>query len=421
VKRDTATRFITDPTGAAGRRRFWVAATTCSLALVGCEQRAPGTQSQQPDVLSTRDSRHLVDATAGAMRDSDDAESSRPAPEHPHDAIVDPTRWPADLYASGRRPTNVQLRAGWSYVASMDDTTLLQPYDVAVLRNVVVAQDAGRMALLGLRHNNGFPTWRTGRRGSGPGEFQLGAILWASDTSILYSDVRLRRLTEWSDEGKLIASRELPKIGMIWGVCRLPDGNNYVMVRPHGADNFTGIARLPDNADSLLDRQPFPIKRAVHRSGLDAQMRLYQLADGSCALGASNESYLAVFHRVDSMVSVPLIEHVPPPVVEESKDGKAIRIGFAEGTLSAVRGVSSLGDMVAILYGGRTTARRRIVDLYHRAPWRYEGSFVMQGTVRSLSSRDSTLVVVSEDSTGFDRIDQFIVKLPGDQCCLQEH
>ncbi len=388
------------------------------MALVGCEQRAPDTKSARPAVVSTRDSQSLVDVTAVTSRDSGIAVLSASARQVRSEAIVDPARWPEDLYVSGRRPTNAELRPHWSYVASMDDTMLLQPYDVAILRKGVVVQDMGRMALLGLQHRDGLPMWRTGRRGSGPGEFQLGTILHLSDTSFLYADVSLRRLSEWTDEGKLLATRALPKIGVIWGVCRAPNGANYVMVRAHGTDRFSGVARLPDDADTLVDRQSFPIDRPVHRSGLDTQMRLFQLADGTCALGANNESWFAMFRHVDSMVTVPLVEHVAPPVVTETKDGRAIRTSFAEGTLSAVRGVSSLGDMIAVVYGGGTSARRRIVDLYRREPWSYEGSFVLQGTVRGIASRDSTLVVVSEDASGFDRIDQFFVKLPGDQCCL---
>jgi len=298
----------------------------------------------------------------------------------------------------------------WSHAATWEDTTVLYATHAEVLRGSTVVLDMGRHALLGLQHSDGSASWRQGRRGSGPGEFQHGEISRASDTSILQFDAGLRRLTEWSDRGELVKMRALPKIGVIRGVCRLDDGNTYVSVFPSGKDRFVGIARLPDDADTLVDRRPLPLARPIHRTAIDAQIRLYPLGDGSCALGALDESFLAVFESLSTIEALPLVEHVPPPEVVDVKAGKSIRTSLATGSPGGVRGVARLGEMIAVAFGGRTSSRQRIVDLYQRQPWRYEGSFVLRGVVRSMSTRDSTLVIVSEDDTGFARIDHFVFR-----------
>ncbi len=146
-------------------------------------------------------------------------------------------------------------------------------------------------------------------------------------------------------------------------------------------------------------------------------MKLYPLNDGSCALGAQDESWLAVFSNVDTLASLPLVEIVPPPIVIDSKEGRATRTSYAAGQPFGVQAVAQLGSYVAVAFGGRSSVRRRLVDFYQRDPWRYEGSIVLPGTVRGLSARDSTLVIVSEDTSGFPRIDNFAVSVFTQPCC----
>ncbi len=382
--------------------------------LAGCTDRGARPDDRASDAFPAWDTAiaDQIDESAFSPSSPDSAESTAPSAGQAS-VVIAPKHWPADVHASGRRPTSVRLRARWSYAASWDDTTILQPTHAAVVERAVIVQDMGHMALFGLQREAGTLRWRQGRRGSGPGEFQYGEITRASDTSVYFFDGSLRRLTEWSDAGQLLDSRALPRIGTIRGLCRANDGHLYVSVRPHDKERFIGLARLPSDADSLVDRRPLPLDRPIHRTAMDAQMPIYPLGDGSCALGAAHESWLALFSSIDAMHRVTLMEEVPPPILVDTKIdtkfGEGVRTSFAGVPLSGVRGIARLGNVIAVAFGGHTSARRRLVDFYHRDPWRYEGSIVLPGTIRTISARDSTFVIVSEDTTGFGRIDAFTV------------
>jgi hypothetical protein len=64
---------------------------------------------------------------------------------------------------------------------------------------------------------------------------------------------------------------------------------------------------------------------------------------------------------------------------------------------------------VFVAFHGRTGPRGQLLDVYAREPWAYEGSLLAKGIIRGLTARDSTLAIVSEDSTGLHRIDVFTV------------
>ncbi len=380
------------------------------MTFAACVDRAAEQGDRANDVLPSRDSASAdrIDVVASVHPMPDSTENTAPVVDRAS-VVVAPERWPDDVRASGRRPTSVRLRSRWSYAASWDDTTMLQPAQATVTQRTVIVYDRGHVALLGLRREDGVPRWRQGRQGSGPGEIQRGAMTQASDTSVYFFDDGLRRLTEWSDTGGLFASRAVSRIGLIRGLCRTDDGNVYVSIVPDGQQHFLGLARLPAGADSAVDQRSLPFDRPIHRTGMDAQMPIFPLGDGSCALGPLNESWIVFFSDIDAMQRVALVEHVPVPTVVETKAGEGMQIGFAGDAFSGVRGVARFGDFIAVAFGGRTSARRRLVDVYHRDPWRYEGSIVLPGVVQSISARDSTFVIVSEDTTGFGRIDAFTV------------
>ncbi len=390
------------------------------VALIGCADSSRGDDAAVGAIAATGEDAPSRPVEMVAAEDVlSDSVPDDPSPNATEKILLQPAHWPEDLRESGRRPTSLQMRVRWSNVGTWDDTTFLHPTHAEVMPNSVIVQDIGRMSLMGLRREDGEVLWRKGRRGSGPGELLLGEISRATDSSVFYYDSGNRRITEWTSEGALLESRNVTMMGLLRGLCRLSNGELHAFTFPSGTIRGRGLARLVPDVDSLVDLIPVALGRPVHRTALDAQLKLYPLEGGSCALGAHDESWLAVFSDVATVSPLPLVEFVPPPIVIDTKEGKGTRTSFVPGQPFGVQAVAQLGSYLAVGFGGKTSVRRRLVDFYHLNPWRYEGSIVMPGTVRGLSARDSTLVIVSEDTSGFPRIDNFAVSVFTKACCNQ--
>ena len=381
--------------------RLTVMLLACILTACGVQPEV-GRESQE---MRKEPTKRESDVTTEA--DSFDVVAALPSAAH--------TAWvhntlPEDVLDTGRRPTRLRVRARWSYVATLEDTTILHPMDVVATQQMLVLSDVGRQSLLGMDSHQGKILWRSGGRGSGPGESQSLMLRHARDTSVLVYDPQLRRIAHWTQHGTLLRVQSVANAGHLQGFCTLAADTTLVFTMPDRRQRFVGLGQLLPDRDSLVDRQPLELDWTMHPSGLDAQYALSTIANDECALAGAFDSRFWILRSSDSLRALPLVETVAPPQITETRSGpKSVTYGFAKGTVMGTQRVAASTTHVFVAFHGRTGSRGQLLDVYARQPWAYEGSLLAKGIIRGLTARDSTLAIVSEDSTGLHRIDVFTV------------
>nr|MCU0615596.1 hypothetical protein [Gemmatimonadaceae bacterium] len=97
-------------------------------------------------------------------------------------------------------------------------------------------------------------------------------------------------------------------------------------------------------------------------------------------------------------------------IIEEPTERGGTYITIAPETPDITRMLAFSRSRAYVSADGKTAVRRRVIDIYQRRPWRYEGSLVVPGRIMAVGARDSLLALVQEDSSGLLRLDVFIVR-----------
>lgn len=321
--------------------------------------------------------------------------------------------WEPSLAASGRRPWRGSGTLRWSHVGSLNDTTILTPSSIVVTTNVIAVSDRGPKRVLGLDRNNGSIVWTAGREGSGPGEFREPVLFPDGPGSMIVVDFSLRRLSIWSSEGTRVIERSFGSFGAISGACRVSDSVFVVKVRPSGAQVLDGLGELRNGVDTLEYLRALPLSVPPHRTGLGADAKVVRAEDGRCLVAPNRYAWIGIYGPSRSLDTFSFVERAAPPIVIERATGpKSSQSYVSSETPLLTMGVAGTATHVFVVTHGRTAQRLRIIDVYARLPWMYEGSVLMEDRIYAIAAADSTLAVISEDSSGFLRIDVSSIRLP---------
>jgi hypothetical protein len=333
--------------------------------------------------------------------------SERALPVIPDSVLrLDTTVWSARNVMVGRRRWLGNILGRWTHVGSLEDASLLTPASLAVTAEAVLVGDWGAGRILAYDKFSPRVMWRVGREGSGPGEFRQPWLWSDSDSTVLVSDFVTRRLDVLGARGSLRPLRSMASFGSVSGICRRADGTLWIKTRPSGEASFDGIGVLREGADSLERTRPLPFETPVHESGMGGAATLVRSADGSCVVAPSYFPWIGVLSDSSGEVSKrTLIESVPAPVVVvESTGPRTRRITLSDETVAVTRHLTVSRDRAFLIAKGRSFARGRLIDVYRLDPWLYEGSLVFPEQVNAISMFDSTLAVITEDSTGYLRL-----------------
>jgi hypothetical protein len=299
-------------------------------------------------------------------------------------------------------------------VGSLDDELLLTPASIVVTPSSVVVSDLGTSGIVSFDRYRLNQQWRIGKDGDGPGEYRRPFLLPDTDSSVVVLDVAHRRLQVVSSAGSLREARALASFGGVSGVCRHDDRLSWwLKMIPSGRIELNGVGLLRDGDDSLALLRPLDLGAPTHRSGIGATAALVRSEDGRCVVAPTHFSWIGVLGEDGVLEKLPLVESVPAPAVEIVELGaRSRRITPSAGTVAITRGLAVSEERAFVIAMGRSFASGRLIDIYRRRPWAYEGSLVFPGHVLSVSAADSTLAVISEDQSGYHRVTVATMRSP---------
>lgn len=315
-------------------------------------------------------------------------------------------RWEPSLRKSGRRELRAVITPTWSYVSSLEDTLLLMPGSLVLTKELLLVADRGSKRLIGFRRRDGQLEWIAGREGSGPGEFRQPIVVPDGERSVLVVDFGTRRLSTWDDAGTMSMERDLASIGLVMSTCRVRDSSFLFKVRPSGTLSRDGLGELSPGSDTLRNLRALPIAAPPHRTGLGGDARVVRAEDGVCLVAPSYYPWVGVYAPDGALDTVPLIEWVPPPIIVENPRDSRSSVSFVSSDTPLLTvGLAATREHMFVITYGRTEQRFRILDVYARRPWQYLGSLLTHGRLISIAAADSTLATISEDSSGYHRVD----------------
>ena len=134
--------------------------------------------------------------------------------------------------------------------------------------------------------------------------------------------------------------------------------------------------------------------------------------EGACMLAPASYGWITTVDSSGFGDPMPLVEQVPPPqVIEEPLDKGGVSVTLSPDTPDITRMLALSTRRAFVSADGKTTVRRRVIDIYQRRPWRYEGSLTVPGRILAVGARDSLLALVQETEGGmFLRVDVFVVR-----------
>ena len=254
----------------------------------------------------------------------------------------------------------------WTAGGTEADTTLLQPWRLAVGRELVFVADKAGHRIAAFRLSDGGLAWIRGRRGRGPGEFQLPTALAVDRGGRLWvADARTSRMTLYRPDGSLDASLTLSEFPYPEALCPLEDGSMLVATSAPAEPLF----RLSVTGE-VIDRMNLPWRDLADAPPLSVQKLLAPTADG-CVLALSLGRGFAVLTERGGRTH-PYVENLPLPEVEQTvADGGATVTQRVVDMRTAATSVAAHGDEIAISPGGSGALENRLVDFYRRSDGTY--------------------------------------------------
>jgi hypothetical protein len=239
-----------------------------------------------------------------------------------------------------------------------------------------------------------------GATGSGPGEWRGPLSLAGVDSGRLYVfDGTQRNLSRLSRLGALEVQTTLEGLPLPTQVCLL--GGPHLLSSQSIVKRAIHILTFDAKRSVIVHDQllPFPELASAGIVGSQVQLRP---TDRGCAL-APLYGNAVVRVASDGSLNAPIqmIESVPIPLeVSRPVGGGRTSRTVAKGTVRGVLAVAELTSHLVVAFAGASAQRGRILDFYDVATGRYSGSLLFSETVRSLASRNNTLIIQSEDETG---------------------
>lgn len=267
-------------------------------------------------------------------------------------------------------------------IVGPDGDELLTPSSIVALNNGQLALfDFGAMELRAFA-TDGRQLWRTGRKGSGPGEFRNAMdlkVLPNGELQVL--DMGSRRVTTVSSTGKLVrtipvrfsSSRFIPLADTtLVGLTADDSGAFWSAVNRRGDVVQRGVAPPSIANHSSLTKEMF-----TTRLGAGAAVA-FRWSDKIAILNASG----GVARILDGVEPLPFPAIKSYPMKVGKFTGQVSRIDpkAVPGALS----IASSGQQIFVLFAGATANRGHIIDVYDARTGGYVGSQLLPNAAQEL-------------------------------------
>ena len=266
--------------------------------------------------------------------------------------------------ASTRRYPAIRLRSTWTIGGDDADTTFLLPFSLTTTAQHFVVYDAIARRVVALSPISGKEAWRFGRAGRGPNEF--GGIAFVSPRpagGVRILDLGNQRLSSLSDQGTILGRYAYPFGADPRGVCDLQESQ----------------VRLRALVDHEIQRSVGNYRGDVCFATLSFGPRFAILdKDGVRATGSWTE---------------------PVPLARARSLGKGSWT-MMPGSVITTTSATGVGETFAVLFEGRSTQRKRLIDFYSIADASYLFSIVLPFEAKVIGYGHGLLVAMGETSDG---------------------
>lgn len=254
----------------------------------------------------------------------------------------------------------------WMAGGTESDTTLLQPWRLAVGKDLVFVADKAGARVAAFRITDGSLAWIRGRQGSGPGEFQLPTALAVDRTGVLWvADAQTRRMTLYRPDGTLHASLALPEFPYPEAMC--PLGREGMLVATSAATE--PLVHLSATGE-VVGRTGLPWRDLANAPPLSVQKLLAPAPDGCVLALALGRGFATLTER--GARTYLYLNDPPLPQVERTvqDDGATVRERVVD-MQSAATSVAAAAGEIAISPGGEGALQNRLIDLYRQSDGAY--------------------------------------------------
>ena len=267
-------------------------------------------------------------------------------------------------------------------IVGPDGDELLKPGSlVATSSGQLALFDFGAMELRAFSLD-GHQLWRTGRQGSGPGEFRNAMdVKVRPNGDITVLDMGNRRITALSSTGRL--KRTIPLSFSSSRFIPLADTTRYGLTAEDSGAFWSAVNMHGD----VVERGAAPPGIALQHT-LAKEAFTSPVGTGSVVTFRWSNKF-AILNATGSIASVvDGIEPLPFPAITSYP----MKVGKFTGQVSrvaprAVRGalsVTSDGQHIFILFAGATDKRGRLIDVYNAATGTYVGSQLLSTVVSEI-------------------------------------
>lgn len=307
--------------------------------------------------------------------------------------VISTDRLQRSASASTRRFPPVRLRLTWALGGDDADTTFLLPFSLTSTAHHFVVYDAIGRRVVALSPVSGKEAWRFGRAGRGPNEF--GGIAFVSPRpagGVRILDLGNQRLSSLSDQGTILGRYAYPFGADPRGVCDLQKSQ----VRLRALVDHE-IQRVVDDTTVVSDG-PLPWPELAGQPGLVRQSLLFSHPSGDvCFATLSFGPKFAILDKHGVRATGSWIEQVPLARARSLGKGSWTMMPGSVITTTSATGV---GEAFAVLFEGRSTQRKRLVDFYSIDDASYLFSIVLPFEAKVIGYGHGLLVAMGETSAG---------------------
>ena len=272
-------------------------------------------------------------------------------------------------------------------IGGAGDTTLLHPTLLSAGREGVTVWDYGRKTIVRITRD-GNVAWSFAREGAGPGEFRsVRDVAHLPDGGAATVDNVNRRLTVIGSNGKMSAEVSLGN-ALPYSVASLPEGGFAVLT--NAADPFL----LFDKAADVVGSLGFPWESYRNMPEIAREGKLQATKEGWIFGFVSGNGWWR-FGKGDAAEAFPYAEHSGFPAIRTSistfvEDGVVVTRTATTRVMPDANDQTAMsfgvrGDTLFVHFGGRTSLRWRLLDLFSLIDGNYLGSIQLPFAARKIT------------------------------------
>jgi hypothetical protein len=246
------------------------------------------------------------------------------------------------------------------------DTTLLQPWRLAVGKDLVFVADKGGARVAAFRIDDGTLAWIRGAKGSGPGEFLLPTALAVDQQGVLWvADAQTSRVTWYEPDGALKGSMALSDLAYPEAMCPLGDRGMLLATSAQAEP----LVRISERGE-VVEKLELPWRDLREASPLSVQKLLTPTREGCVLALALGKGFATLTERGSQTFAY--LDDMPLPAVEETVDnGTGNVYRRVVDMQSAATSVAAEAGEIAISPGGKGALENRLVDFYRQSDGAY--------------------------------------------------